>query len=695
MYMYRGESYGHQVSRAVCFVCERVGGLGKSLYGIYAFCFQRFEAGQTSKQLGFRPPAHVATITLDVFDTALLRRTARPDDVFALAAHRLVATGRSAKTCSELVAARQNADRRARECARVAGLDEITFGEIWNQFPSDWSRESLNAYRDEELQSERDVCVPNPSVLNLYRSMRDSYQIVFISDTPHSADFLAELLSQSGFTDPVVFTSSASRKTKANGGSLFDVVLKRLDLKPQAVLHIGDNLGSDVVNAVRRGLHARWLRSNFKRPKDPPAATGDEAHLALSVLTGSARLTAPEDASRESAVWNSLGAYAVAPMLLGFIGWLQSATQRALIERLVFLARDGRILRAAYMTLVDETSQLTHTYLHVSRRALAFPMFEQLGPTELSLLAQHYGPVSVHELLRRVDIDVDVVIEALTAADLTPETVLCTIEDDARFCRALELSSSVVIKAARREREALLGYLKKEGLFSPARTGIVDIGWRGTMQRALAHARSLRGTQSPLFGFYFGTNSEISQVIPADGRATGWLQDAGSQRFGPKIVHSGWAVLELIFSSSEGSTQGYYRSEDEYLARLFATPNERPYGAAADSIQRQALGVLSHYKAAFGAARLAHQSEKQSVQQLSQVILFPNAEQARAIGQLEVVEGFGASWSSPIAKLPNAILFFNPGRFIKLYRQALWRRGLARQLIRSEWLFSLVYRGSL
>ena len=688
--MLRGASYGLRASRAVCFACGRAGRVGISLYRVYAFCFQRIKAGQSPERLQRGMPASVGTLTLDVFDTALLRRTARPDDVFALAAHRVLTTGRTLRTCSELVAARLKADRRARECARATGLDEITFDEIWKQFPSDWSEEELQAYHSEELQSERDTCVANPQILEFYRSMRDEYQIVFVSDTPHSPSFLAELLSQSGFTDPTVFTSSASRKTKVDGGSLFDVVLERLGLAPQAVLHIGDNLGSDVINAGRRGLHALWLRSSFQRPKDPPAATGDEAQLALSVLTGSARLVTPENASRESAVWYSLGAYAVAPMLLAFTGWLQSAAQQAAVERLVFLARDGRVLRAAYMALVDEASQLAHTYLHVSRRALAFPMFEQLGSVELSLLAQHYDPVSVRELLRRVDIHVDAVTDALTAADLTPDTVLCSTEDDARFRRALEQSSSVVIQAARREREALLGYLERENLFSLVKTGLVDIGWRGTMQRALTDALRLKEVYPPLVGFYFGTNADIAQVIPARGSAIGWLQDVGRQRFGREIVKAGWGVLELIFSSSEGSTQGYKISDGMYLPVLGAVPREQAYGLAADSIQRHALQVLAHYKAAFGKCRLAHQPDEQSIEQLSRVVLSPTVEEARAVGDLELVEGFGARWSFPIARKPTLKMWLRPDRLLSLYRRSLWRRGLARRLLPLTWLHTLL-----
>ena len=689
--MHRSKLYSFRASRVVSRACGCVGRTGQSFYRFYAFYFQRIKAGHSSEQIQRRMPAHVGTITLDVFDTALLRRTARPDDIFALAAHRLATTGRTARTCSELVRARRNADRRAREGARAAGLDEITFDEIWTHFPSEWSEKELRAYRDEELQTEKHACVPNPQVLEFYRSMRNEYQIVFISDTPHSPEFVAELLSQSGFPNPVVFTSSSSRKTKIDGGSLFDVVLGHLDLKPQAVIHIGDNLRSDVMNAVRRGLHARWLRPQFRRPKDPPAATGDEAQLALSVLTGSARLVTPEDGSRESAVWYSLGAYAVSPMLLAFTGWLQNAAQQAAVERLVFLARDGRVLRAAYMALVDESHQLAHTYLHVSRRALAFPMFEKLGSVELSLLAQHYDPVSVRELLNRVELNVDAVTDALTAADLTLDTMLCTPEDDARFQRALELSSSVVIQAARRERDALLGYLERKNLFSPGKSGFVDIGWRGTMQRALTDAVRVKEVHSPLIGFYFGTNADIVQVIPTEGGASGWLQDAGCQRFGREIVKAGWAVLELIFSSSEGSTQHYKLVDGVYSPVLSALPEEQAYGLAADRIQRHALQVLSHYKAAFGKCRLAHQPDDKSIEQLTRVILCPTTDEASAIGDLRLVEGFGARWSSLIAMKPTVKTLLRPDRLLSLYRRSLWRRGLARRLFPFTWLQSLIF----
>ena len=134
----------------------------------------------------------VRAVSFDVFDTALLRRVARPDDVMALSAFRVVAAGKSERSCSELVAARRLADRRARTLAKQEGREEISFKELWLNFPQDFTEaERLDAQK-EELNAERAVCVANESVLRLYQALQGSgVAVVFTSDTPHSSKFIA------------------------------------------------------------------------------------------------------------------------------------------------------------------------------------------------------------------------------------------------------------------------------------------------------------------------------------------------------------------------------------------------------------------------------------------------------------------------------------------------------------------------
>src|SRR5260370_31557413 len=66
-------------------------------------------------------------VTLDVFDTALRRSVARPEDVFLLAAHRIQQRRWSTINPCQVAYARKSAESRARA---QAGIVEITLDDI-------------------------------------------------------------------------------------------------------------------------------------------------------------------------------------------------------------------------------------------------------------------------------------------------------------------------------------------------------------------------------------------------------------------------------------------------------------------------------------------------------------------------------------------------------------------------------------
>ena len=100
------------------------------------------------------------------------------------------------------------------ELAAVLAVDDDT-GRRW-------------AAAEEDLERRLSVAVPGAAtMLDQARARGD--QIVFVSDTPHSEDFVAELLHAQGLSRPdePVFTSSTREVSKSDGG-LFHLVAAQL-----------------------------------------------------------------------------------------------------------------------------------------------------------------------------------------------------------------------------------------------------------------------------------------------------------------------------------------------------------------------------------------------------------------------------------------------------------------------------------
>jgi hypothetical protein len=77
------------------------------------------------------------------------------------------------------------------------------------------------------------------------------------------------------------------------------------------------------------------------------------------------------------------------------------------------------------------------------------------------------------------------------------------------------LLQELVLQIAERKREVLKAYLQQEKMLDGQAFGLVDVGWRGSLQISLENAFEIFGTRNPV-GFYFALD-----------KPTGGLQHKG------------------------------------------------------------------------------------------------------------------------------------------------------------------------
>jgi FMN phosphatase YigB (HAD superfamily) len=192
-------------------------------------------------------------LSLDVFDTAVLRVVAQPIDVFELVArqHRHHARAEAFAFAPARVAAEVEARRRAWP------REDVTLDEIYDvlALPDGWPRAAL---RELECDIEGEVCVENGFVKQLYEYARaNGKTVVFVSDMYLPPGAIASLLVESGYPEPRLFVSNDVGVTK-HSGRLFAHVVDELRVRPERMLHIGDNLWADVAMPLLRGVPALY-----------------------------------------------------------------------------------------------------------------------------------------------------------------------------------------------------------------------------------------------------------------------------------------------------------------------------------------------------------------------------------------------------------------------------------------------------
>ena len=145
--------------------------------------------------------AQVDVLSLDVFDTALLRCVDDPIAAFTLVGLHY-AHAHPGLPQLAFSAPRRVAEKAARAyVAKTFQRGDVTLDEIYAQaeLPRGWSRDDV---RDSELAVERVLCVRNPYIHALYtRALAAGKRVAFVSDMYLPAPFIGELLDAAGYRE--------------------------------------------------------------------------------------------------------------------------------------------------------------------------------------------------------------------------------------------------------------------------------------------------------------------------------------------------------------------------------------------------------------------------------------------------------------------------------------------------------------
>lgn len=243
------------------------------------------------------------------------------------------------------------------------------------------------------------------------------------------------------------------------------------------------------------------------------------------------------------------------PLLYGFTKWLSESLKKEEIDNILFLSRDGYMMKRAYEALGYSEKGIKTSYFYCSRKSLRTAliwecdsykhiikymnktknvtlrnMLELFGFDELtnSKISADYG----------VDLDYYIPYEKISSCEL--------------FVQIFEDFKEQIRGNSNEQRELLLEYLKNN--IDGKICGIVDIGWHGSLQYYLEKFVEQNKLDISFVGFYVG----ISPFYKNNGRMNGYLFDNCRDRNHKKVLCSR-GLLERLFQSQEGSTVAYKR----------------------------------------------------------------------------------------------------------------------------------------
>ena len=289
-------------------------------------------------------------ISFDIFDTLLLRPYAKPQDLFWHIEKAYSRVG----FCEE----RRAAEHRAR--LRHKELEDITYDMIYEEID-----DKFKDLKQTETDWEKMVLRANPEMKKVYEYAKEQgKRIVIASDMYLPGVFIAEVLNQNGYDGwDKLYVSGDINKCKGRG-TLYSQILQDMQIKPCDLLHIGDNKNSDYLKPKELGINTilydkvyeRFLRDYNGRPIKADT-------LGLSVLTAVLSMEALRD-DRYSDFWKKIGSVYGGIACFTYMKWLQEQVVKDKIKDILFVARDGYVLKKVFDTF--NTGIKTH-YIYAPR----------------------------------------------------------------------------------------------------------------------------------------------------------------------------------------------------------------------------------------------------------------------------------------------------------------------------------------
>lgn len=513
-----------------------------------------------------RVPAHVSdppVASFDLFDTLFVRCCAEPADLFIAIGEVLVQRNLISADAEAWAAHRRRAERAVRQQTEC---EEVTLAEIYHHLAvlCGWTArqasEAMDVERDFERRSARPVA---PAIREMNRQRNLNNEVVFVSDIYLPRDDIHAMLKACGIRadDDRLFISADIGLTKQTG-TLFEHVMRALEVPPSSILHTGDNPVPDIRSATTLGIRAYHARdtelTRYEAVLRQPLSGSTLLHSAMAGSARVARLSLHQADAHQNAIW-TVGSGVAGPVLFGYVAWLLQAAQRRGLKRLYFLARDGQILLALAKRIAGWLGiEVECRYLYASRQALFLPAYSPGSTVFSSWFLDGIASLNIHEAFARLGLDPAEFTDALSGMGF-PQS---------RWSEPLgavgaELAPSVLDHEAVRVRLAevaghrrgmLQRYLIQEGWADGKPFGIVDLGWKGRLQQGLGlvanHSDGINAER--LVGLYFG----LTRTPPPDPRFGRW------EAYLPESNKLTAVLLEVFTAADHGSTIGYAEGPD-------------------------------------------------------------------------------------------------------------------------------------
>lgn len=410
-------------------------------------------------------------ISFDVFDTLILRPFDNPKSVFHILGEK--------NKCPGFKRYRELAEKLARkEAFEKTGSHEVTLRDIYEKI-NRFVVLDIEKAMQYEIETELDLTFANPYMQNVYREAKNlGKKVIAVSDMYLPKDVIKKMLEKCGYNefDDIIISNDygASKRTT----QLYQIVKQKFggDLN---YIHIGDNYVSDNLSAQKSGITSVYyknvnVRGNSHRAFDMTSLVGSAYRGIVN-----AKL---QNGDKTYSQFYEYGYTYAGFLVLGYCNYIHKYVKNNGIDKVLFLSRDGYILKSVYDKLYPEENT---EYVYWSRSAATKLTVKKFRNELLLRYIKYKIPrkMTLEKILKAMDLPQ--MQKPLEKNELYPDTVL-TKQNYEDIVKVFIDNWDIVIKRFEKSNCAAKEYYENvlDGCKSAC---IVDIGWAASGFSALRY----------------------------------------------------------------------------------------------------------------------------------------------------------------------------------------------------------------
>ncbi len=287
---------------------------------------------------------------------------------------------------------------------------------------------------------------------------------------------------------------------------------------------------------------------------------------------------------------NEFGYCLMGPIFFTFIIWLIKQSKKDKVDQLLFLSREGWLLKQLYKTIqshpnIKKSSVIAQgSYFYCSRSFVGLASIN--NKEDFSLLLNSHYKGSVKKLLQsRFGLQNLTLFIDLFGKDVL-DIQICLPQNKEEIKQYLSMIYPTIQKQVYSDKAIFLNYWQQQTA-NAKQPAIVDIGYSGSLQKGM-----IKLTKQTLNGYYFVTNESAKQIITLGGQCHSCFGHLlAFDQMNKLTIHRYSLLLEAIMTSPEGQLKFFKQSEQNI------TPKFKEKGVSQthfDTINNIHQGILNY-----------------------------------------------------------------------------------------------------